>query len=98
MIDPLALIPRTLEACRPAAERAEERVAVAAAECPAHAMFASAGSTTCHSARACGARSAEEATHNQRRKPQSPVIRAGQRPSGQAALAVPSGAARGWRV
>lgn len=33
MIDPLCLTSRTLESCRPAAERAEERVVVAAVEC-----------------------------------------------------------------
>jgi hypothetical protein len=96
MIDPLALLPRTLEACRPAAERAEERVAEAAVECPATPEIA--GCTRCHSARVCGARTAESAHDTKRSNPhESPVVRAAQRPKGQGACVASYRVAQGWR-
>ena len=96
MIDPLALLPRTLEACRPALERAEERVAEAAVECTATTEIADVA--TCHSARAYGARSAEPAHDSTRSNPhESPVVRAAQRPKGQGACVASYRVAQGWR-
>lgn len=93
-IDPLCLSPRTLEVCRPAAERAEERVAVAAATVSDPEIAAE---VTAHACQSMDSHTSRSDT-NQRRKPQSPVVRAGQRPSGQAALAAAYPATRGWRV
>lgn len=95
--DPLCLTDRSLEACRPAAERAEERVPEAAVECLAPPQNAGAGCTTCHRGAGCWDLDCRVANELHGRKATRPAIGAGQRPQGQAAVAVAFAAAAGWR-
>ena len=92
MIDPLALHSRTLEACLPAAERAEKRVAGEAVECPA--TTEERACTRCHCGPGCWDLPSQAAT-NQRAERRNARLSAQASPPGQAAVVVPFGAATG---